>query len=53
MAQALLAQVAGLRGQGVTARITEAWSELIVERSGGTTSCGWLEPALSPTAHPV
>jgi hypothetical protein len=30
VAQALLAAVAGLCGQGVSARITEAWSEPVI-----------------------
>ena len=50
IAQALLASVAGLCGQGVSARITEAWSEPVIlwqalvggPSSGKTPALEWL-----------
>src|SRR5258708_26158122 len=54
VAQALLASVAGLCGQGVSARITEAWSEPVIlwqalvgsPPSGKTPPLEWLRPPL-------
>ena len=54
MAQALLASVAGLCGQGVSARITEAWSEPVIlwqalvggPSSGKTPALEWLRRPL-------
>jgi hypothetical protein len=55
VAQALLASVAGLSGQGVSARITEAWSEPVIlwqalvggPSSGKTPALDWLRRPLS------
>jgi hypothetical protein len=54
VAQALLASVAGLCGQGVSARITEAWSEPVIlwqalvggPSSGKTPALEWLRRPL-------
>jgi hypothetical protein len=54
IAQALLASVAGLCGQGVSARITEAWSEPVIlwqalvggPSSGKTPALDWLRRPL-------
>jgi Protein of unknown function (DUF3987) len=54
IAQALLASVAGLCGQGVSARITEAWSEPVIlwqalvggPSSGKTPALEWLRRPL-------
>src|ERR1700704_2798228 len=54
VAQALLASVAGLCGQGVSARITEAWSEPLIlwqalvggPSSGKTPALNWLRRPL-------
>ena len=54
VAQALLASVAGLCGQGVSARITEAWSEPVIlwqalvggPSSGKTPALDWLRRPL-------
>ncbi len=54
VAQALLAAVAGLCGQGVSARITEAWSEPVIlwqalvggPSSGKTPALDWLRRPL-------
>src|ERR1700704_2558224 len=54
VAQALLASVAGLCGQGVSARITEAWSEPLIlwqalvggPSSGKTPALDWLRRPL-------
>jgi hypothetical protein len=54
VAQALLAAVAGLCGQGVSARITEAWSEPVIlwqalvggPSSGKTPALEWLRRPL-------
>src|SRR5262245_47375706 len=55
VAQALLAAVAGLSGQGVSARITEAWSEPVIlwqalvggPSSGKTPALDWLRRPLN------
>jgi len=54
VAQALLAAVAGLCGQGVSARITEAWSEPLIlwQALVGGPSCG-KTPALEWLRRPL
>jgi Protein of unknown function (DUF3987) len=54
VAQALLASVAGLCGQGVSARITEAWSEPLIlwQALVGGPSCG-KTPALEWLRRPL
>jgi len=54
VAQALLAAVAGLCGQGVSARITEAWSEPVIlwQALVGGPSCG-KTPALEWLRRPL
>src|SRR5258708_37812670 len=54
VAQALLASVAGLCGQGVSARITEAWSEPVIlwQALVGGPSCG-KTPALEWVRRPL
>jgi Protein of unknown function (DUF3987) len=54
VAQALLASVAGLCGQGVAARITEAWSEPVIlwQALVGGPSCG-KTPALEWLRRPL
>ena len=54
MAQALLASVVGLCGQGVSARITEAWSEPVIlwQALLGGPSCG-KTPALEWLRRPL
>jgi Protein of unknown function (DUF3987) len=54
IAQALLASVAGLCGQGVSARITEAWSEPVIlwQALVGGPSCG-KTPALEWLRRPL